>query len=94
VTPCGAYIVDIFQADSAAAIASVRYVSCFDVCLLYLNALFSAFRWILLSFGTAMLLPMINAYGHLTTNVIISLLVIFGFLYDALFLNAIPLLTR
>ncbi|XP_006458742.1 hypothetical protein AGABI2DRAFT_200589 [Agaricus bisporus var. bisporus H97] len=66
-TPGGAYVVDVLQANSAGATAAVN-----------------SFRWMLTSFQTAMLLPMINTYGHLVTNSVISLLVVFGFMLTAL----------
>lgn len=79
-TPCGAYIVDILHSHSAEATAAVKYVHpvrkeryasrlCFPD---------SALRSLTLSASTAMLLPSINAHGHLTTNFVVSLFAFAG----------------
>lgn len=85
--PCGAYVVDILQANSAEATAAVKCVP--DLCdledaYICLHPLYSAFRWIILSFETAALLPMVNAYGHLFTNSVVAFMVVIGMGYASI----------
>lgn len=81
-TPCGAYVVDVLHSNSAevtAAVKSVPFARHFNTCAdLHL---FSALRALALSVSTALILPMIHTYGHLSTNAMVALLSAAGFGY-------------
>ena len=80
-TPCGAYVVDVLHANSAEVTAAVEFV----LFIYFSNHLFtnaisysSVLRALLLSSFTALLLPLINRYGLLSTNTLVSLLAVSG----------------
>jgi hypothetical protein len=81
-TPCGTYVVDILHSNSAEATAAIKYNPSILEQSNVLNqvTLASALRSMTLAISTTVLLPMINTYGYLFTNSLVSVFACVGFL--------------